>query len=119
MSDAIQALPKSVFALSLRDEAGQLVGMGRVIGDGHCFLQIVDIAVHPEHRGRGLAHEILRPLLEQIERHAPGAFVSLFADVDYLYQKYGFVRGERSVGMILDRRAGSEGGAADAGEPEE
>ena len=29
------------------------VGMGRVIGDGACFFQIVDMAVVPEHQRKG------------------------------------------------------------------
>jgi hypothetical protein len=31
------------------------VGIGRVIGDGGCFFEIVDIAVLPEHQKRALA----------------------------------------------------------------
>ncbi|WP_373454357.1 hypothetical protein [Cereibacter changlensis] len=27
--------------------------MGRLIGDGGCFFQIVDIAVDPSHQGQG------------------------------------------------------------------
>lgn len=35
--------------LALRD--GAAVGMGRLIGDGGCFFQVVDIAVDPAHQG--------------------------------------------------------------------
>ncbi|HXW24173.1 MAG TPA: GNAT family N-acetyltransferase, partial [Xanthobacteraceae bacterium] len=35
-------------------QRGALVGMGRIVGDGGCFLQLVDIAVLPEHQGKGI-----------------------------------------------------------------
>ena len=38
-------LPNSLFAVCIRlDE--KLVGMGRIVGDGGCNFEIVDIAVH-------------------------------------------------------------------------
>ena len=33
--------------------------MGRVIGDGGLFFQVVDIAVEPAHQGRGLGKAIV------------------------------------------------------------
>ncbi|MGW1863753.1 GNAT family N-acetyltransferase, partial [Streptomyces collinus] len=54
------------------------VGMGRVIGDGGCFFQIVDICVTPEHQGRGLGKRIMAALVDELQRRAPdGAYVSL------------------------------------------
>ena len=79
------------------------VGMGRVIGDGGCFFQIVDICVVPEHQGRGLGKRIMAELLGELDRRAPsGAYVSLIADGDarFLYQKFGFTpTAPASVGM--------------------
>ncbi len=43
------------------DEA---VGMGRIIGDGGCFFQVVDIAVLPQHQGIGLRKQIMAALME-------------------------------------------------------
>lgn len=38
-----------------------------------------------------------------IDKEVPRcAFVNLFADVDFLYGKYGFVRSNKSIGMYLD-----------------
>ncbi|MGI5255605.1 GNAT family N-acetyltransferase [Actinacidiphila glaucinigra] len=60
-----------------------LVGMGRVIGDGGCFFQIVDICVTPEQQGRGLGKAIIDALVRELERRAPrDAYVSLIADGD-------------------------------------
>ncbi|MFD3873215.1 GNAT family N-acetyltransferase [Streptomyces sp. NPDC058623] len=79
------------------------VGMGRVIGDGGCFFQIVDICVLPEHQGRGLGKRIMEELVRELERRAPaGATVSLIADGDarFLYEKFGFrLTTPASVGM--------------------
>ncbi|MFE6720151.1 GNAT family N-acetyltransferase [Streptomyces albidoflavus] len=82
------------------DEA---VGMGRVIGDGGCFFQVVDICVAPEHQGQGLGKRIMGELVGELERRAPdGAYVSLIADGDarFLYEKFGFREtAPASVGM--------------------
>ncbi|MFE1272486.1 GNAT family N-acetyltransferase [Streptomyces sp. NPDC058757] len=81
------------------------VGMGRVIGDGGCFFQIVDICVVPQHQGRGLGKRIMAELMGELERRAPdGAYVSLIADGDarFLYEKFGFRQtAPASVGMYL------------------
>ena len=97
LSDKSQAaaeagLPNTWFAVTVRHE-GRTVGMGRVIGDGGTAFQIVDIAVEPEHQGKGLGKQIVGTLVDHLRAHAPKtAYVSLIADGDaqYLYAKYGF-----------------------------
>ncbi len=96
------ALEHSIFAVSLRQN-GKLIGMGRIIGDGGCFFQIVDIAVSPDMQGLGLGSLIMETLTDYLNNHLPsGAYVSLIADIpaDKLYQKFGFeYTAPRSVGM--------------------
>lgn len=79
------------------------VGMGRIIGDGGCFFQIVDIAVLPEHQGKGLGKQIMAALTSHLEQHAPeSAYVSLIADgrANELYRQYGFAdTAPESIGM--------------------
>ncbi|KFL30876.1 hypothetical protein JP75_12880 [Devosia riboflavina] len=85
-------LPNSWFAVTVKFE-GKAIGMGRVIGDGGTAFQIVDIAVEPEHQGKGLGKWIMTALMEKLHSDAPaGAYVSLIADGDakHLYAKYGF-----------------------------
>jgi ribosomal protein S18 acetylase RimI-like enzyme len=85
-------LPGTLFAVCIRDE-GVLVGMGRVIGDGGCNYEIVDVAVHPDHQRRGYGFRIMKSLMEYIHEHAPeSAYVSLIADrgAPALYEKFGF-----------------------------
>ena len=97
-------LPNTWFAVTIRHE-GNVIGMGRVIGDGGTAFQIVDIAVEPDHQGKGLGKRIVAALVEHIRVNAPiTAYISLIADGDarHLYAKFGFepVMPE-SIGMAL------------------
>lgn len=99
---AEKGLPNTIFAVCLM-RGDETVGMGRIIGDGGCFFQVTDIAIQPEHQGRGLAKWIMRALSDYIETHLPAtAYVSLIADVpaNRLYGQFGFAEtAPRSVGM--------------------
>ena len=99
---ARKGLPGTVFSALVLCE-GSVVGMGRLIGDGGCFFQVVDIAVHPEHQGRGLGKMIMTAIMGLIESELPAsAYVSLIADVpaNTLYEKFGFKEtAPRSLGM--------------------
>jgi ribosomal protein S18 acetylase RimI-like enzyme len=80
----------------------EAVGMGRIIGDGGCFLQIVDIAVLPAHQKRGLGRLIMEALTEFLERSVPSsAYVSLIAEpgtTDF-YERFGFKVCDPLTGM--------------------
>jgi ribosomal protein S18 acetylase RimI-like enzyme len=81
----------------------QPVGIGRVVGDGGCFFEVVDIAVRPEHQKKGLGDRIMKALMAYLHANAPStAYVSLMADhgTPKFYERYGF---EASV---LPRKAG-------------
>lgn len=97
-------LGNSLFAVSLY-AGDELIGMGRVIGDGGCFLQIVDIAVRPDYQGQGLGKLIMDELINYLKRETPAdAYVSLIADqpADKLYLKFGFrYTAPDSLGMYL------------------
>ena len=101
---ATKGLAGTCFSVCVRD-AARLVGMGRVIGDGGCFFQVVDIAVHPEYQRRGIGFQVMTRLMEQLREGAPEtAYVSLIADGDAwkLYAKFGFeLTAPVSVGMAL------------------
>jgi GNAT superfamily N-acetyltransferase len=85
----------------------ELVGMGRLIGDGGWYFVVADMAVLPEHQGRGVGGRILDALLAEVDARAPGAFVSLVADPPgmRLYRSRGFVETAPSVAMT--RRLGN------------
>ena len=103
---AAKGLPNSLFAVQvlLGDE---VVGMGRIIGDGGCFFQVVDIAVLPAHQGKGLGKLIMREIRQFIDSDVPeSAYVSLIADgqAQDLYAQFGFKHtAPASVGMALKR----------------
>jgi ribosomal protein S18 acetylase RimI-like enzyme len=81
----------------------EIVGMGRIIGDGGWYFHIADMAVLPSHQRKGLGDAILTMLLEEIEDKAPpGPYVNLVADYAgrKLYVKHGFIEtAPRSVAM--------------------
>lgn len=104
---AAKGLAGTVFAVVVQ-HGPDAVGMGRLIGDGGCFFQIVDIAVEPAHQGQGLGKMIMKELMTFVTNNLPAsAYVSLIADIpaNRLYEKFGFVEtAPRSLGMA--RRAG-------------
>lgn len=97
-------LPNACFTVTLYDN-NQLIGMGRVIGDGATAFQIIDIAVRPEYQGQGHGKTVMKHIMDYIESvRQPGTYVSLIADypADQLYAKFGFISTEPySGGMYL------------------
>jgi ribosomal protein S18 acetylase RimI-like enzyme len=94
-------LPQTVAGVVVT-HAGRAIGMGRAHGDG-LFYQIVDIAVEPEHQGKGVGKMIMTCLMRELRRIAPAeAYVSLIADgrANDLYAQYGFEpTAPASIGM--------------------
>ncbi|MFD2650152.1 GNAT family N-acetyltransferase [Brucella rhizosphaerae] len=99
---AILGLKGTVFAAVVLHE-DTAIGMGRLIGDGGCFFQVVDIAVDPQYQGRGLGKVIMKTIMHYVNTELPAsAYVSLIADVpaNKLYEKFGFQEtAPRSLGM--------------------
>ncbi len=92
LAAAETGLPNSLCGVCVRD-GERLVGMGRIIGDGGCNYEVVDIAVHPDYQRRGLGTQIMQGLIAYLEAHAPpSAYVSMIADegAPALYRKFGF-----------------------------
>lgn len=106
---AERGLPNTLFAVQIIC-AGEPVGMGRVIGDGGSFYQVVDIAVLPAHQGRGLGKMIMGAISDYIAREVPeSAYVSLIADGEAyrLYEHFGFaLTAPASQGMALKKTVG-------------
>ena len=103
---AAKGLPNSLFAVQIL-HGDEVVGIGRVIGDGGCFFQVTDIAVLPAHQGKGLGKRIMGEIMQFIETEVPeSAYVSLIADgqAQELYAQFGFKHtAPASVGMALVR----------------
>ena len=108
---ARRGLPGTLHAVVVRFE-DRAVAMGRVIGDGGAFFQIVDMAVEPEHQGQGLGKRIFATLMDWVHENAPeSAYVSLIADGEAhrLYAQFGFEPvTPKSIGMALFIKPGSK-----------
>ncbi|CAM3001911.1 MULTISPECIES: GNAT family N-acetyltransferase [Dermacoccus] len=87
--------------------SGEVVAMGRVIGDGGWYFHIADMATLPEHQKKGLGQAVLETLIAKIREDAPPRpYVTLMADEPGrpLYAKLGFVEtAPHSLGMMLPR----------------
>ena len=101
---ATRGLPNTLFAVVIERD-GAAIGMGRVTGDGGTAYQVVDIAVLPEHQGKGLGKRIVSALVDWLHANAPkSAYVSLIADgpAKDLYAQYGFKpTAPASIGMAF------------------
>ncbi|WP_397334358.1 GNAT family N-acetyltransferase [Paenibacillus glycanilyticus] len=96
-----QSLAGSLHGVVVKSN-GEVVGMGRIVGDGAMYFYIQDVAIAPEHQKHGLGKLIVECLLDYIKerRHENGlAFVGLFASRgnDKFYEQFGFK--DHSPGM--------------------
>ena len=72
---------------------GNIVGCGRVIGDGGLYFYLQDIIVMPKFQGNGLGKRLMASILVYLQEHAaPGAFVGLMAasGASTFYTQFGF-----------------------------
>ncbi|EPF2927993.1 GNAT family N-acetyltransferase [Vibrio navarrensis] len=84
------ALPNSLYAISVRD-GNLLVAMGRVVGDGACNFEIVDVAVDPKYQGQGLGRKVMEHIDNYLASVAlEGSYVSMIADEPEFYEKLGY-----------------------------
>lgn len=83
-------LKNSLYAVHVKYN-DEIIGIGRVIGDGGCFFEIVDVAVLPEHQKKGIGKMIMNSLMDWLKNNAPkSAYVSLIADQPAFYPQFGF-----------------------------
>lgn len=98
----VKGLKNTLFGVCLYLE-DEIVGMGRVVGDGGMVFHVVDIVVDPECQGLGLGKLIMEHLMDWILNEADEtAIISLIADIpaDGLYRHFGFDYSRpESVGM--------------------
>ncbi len=87
---AKKGLKNSLFAVHVKF-GDEIIGIGRVIGDGGCFFEIVDVAVLPEHQKKGVGKMIMNSLMGWLKKNAPkSSYVSLIADQPAFYPQFGF-----------------------------
>ena len=72
-----------------------VVGFGRLIGDGFMKLYVEELIVHPDHQRNGLGTRIMQKLMAYVdERCSGGCLVGLFTldRLDEFYGRFGFKR---------------------------
>ena len=85
-------LAQSLYAVCVLWES-DVVGCGRVVGDGGIYFYIQDVIIRPQFQGRGYATRVMEKLMGYIERTAQsGAFIALMAapGLEGFYGRFGF-----------------------------
>lgn len=100
-----RSIANSVYSVVVVTSDENVIGMGRIVGDGALYYYIQDVAVAPEHQNMGIGKQIIDKLLKYIHDHCSGAaFVGLFASQgkDKFYEQFGFKdHSPRMTGMFM------------------
>lgn len=104
-----KALSNNIYSVSIYDN-DNIIGYGRLIGDGIIFLYIHDVMVKPEYQGKGIGKTIMQKLLSKVEelrKENPDLLLYLGASKgkEDFYRKCGFITREEAnlgAGMIYD-----------------
>lgn len=64
---AKQAIERSLFFVKAVDADGNIVGMGRIVGDGAVVCYIQDLVVHPSVQGQNIGSMIIKRLIAFVE----------------------------------------------------
>ncbi len=102
-----KALDHTYYSVSVYDD-NQIVGYGRLIGDGICFMYIHDVMVRPEYQNKKIGTMIMNKLIEQIEiikKENPDmrTYLGAAKGKEEYYERYGFIKrvsADVGAGMI-------------------
>ncbi len=105
-----KALNNTFYSVSVYDDE-KIIGYGRLIGDGICFMYIHDVMVDPEYQGRKIGTMIMNKLLEKIkiiEKENPylRTYLGASKGKEGFYERFGFVKridDGLGYGMILKK----------------
>lgn len=97
-------------------QGATLAGAGRALADGLDCAYIADVAVHPDHQGRGLGSEIIRRLVAAAQGHKK---IILYANpgTEAFYGKLGFLRMNTALAIWRDPARAIEAGLLNAQPP--
>lgn len=97
------ALSNSLFCV-VAMENGNIVGVGRIVGDDGLYFYIQDLIVQPEFQGKGIGKQLMVELMSYIKANAKsGAFAGLMAakGLEKYYKSFGFkTRNQVAPGMF-------------------
>jgi GNAT superfamily N-acetyltransferase len=99
-----QSLQNSLYSVCAVHEH-DVVGCGRVIGDGYIYFYLQDVIVLPKYQGQGIGFKITENIKNYVLSIAqPGAFFGLMAaaGASSMYEKFGFeCRPQNMPGMFM------------------
>ena len=106
LSQVEKALKNGLFNVSAICD-GQVVGMGRLVGDGAMYWYLQEIIVLPEYQGKGIGKSIVNRLLEHIKSAAmPGTIIDIGLTAvkgkEPFYEKFGFVVRSTGMGQLME-----------------
>lgn len=104
---SLKALQNTFYSVSIYD-GDSIIGYGRLIGDGICFLYIHDVMVLPEYQSQKIGTMIMKNLLQKVstvQKENPSLRLYLGASLgkEGFYRKFGFLSREEAglgSGMI-------------------
>ena len=102
------ALDNTFYSISIYDD-DKIIGYGRIIGDGICYLYIHDIMVRPEYQNQKIGTMVMNKLLDKIkdvqkENEYLRVYLGASKGKEAFYEKFGFVKRTDAglrYGMIL------------------
>ena len=105
-----KALANTMYSVSVYDD-DKIIGYGRIIGDGICFLYIHDVMVIPKYQNKKVGSQIMNKLLEKVNQiKIENTYVRVYLGAskgkEMFYERFGFITREDAnlgSGMILDR----------------
>ncbi len=109
-----KALNNTLYSVSVY-ENNQIIGYGRIIGDGAIFFYIHDVMVKKEYQNKKVGTIIMNKLLEKISEYKKYnqdilVYLGASKNKEDFYKKFGFItRSEADLGpgMILDNEGES------------
>jgi ribosomal protein S18 acetylase RimI-like enzyme len=87
-------LPNSLYGVCAYAD-NEIIGMGRVVGDGGIAFYIQDIIIIPAYQRQGIGTMLMRKIMEYVSKHATNnSFVGLISakEKEPFYERYGFIR---------------------------
>ena len=106
-SEVKKALEGTLFLVSVYED-DELIGLGRIVGDGGVTFVVSDIMVDKKFQRRGIANRIMEMIDQWFDENThESSFITLLAKVpaDKLYRKHHFCYiDENRVGMIREKQ---------------
>lgn len=93
-----KGLNNSICCICVEDK-GNIIGFGRIIGDGGTVFYIQDIIVSPSYQKQKIGTLIMRKLMDYIDDNCTDdAIVGLIAisELDKFYKKFGFTHNQNN-----------------------